>query len=83
MLIETKVAAGSAAGILTTLITWALVTYVPAFHTGLPPQLAALLPGAIAWVLSTAAAYRAPHTHRPDLAPPKQPSNVTITPPAA
>jgi hypothetical protein len=63
--VEAKVAAGSVTGIVTGLLTWALVTYVPAFRTGLPPQLAAFLPVAIGWALSTYAAWRVPHTPRP------------------
>jgi hypothetical protein len=72
-MIETKVAAGSFAGILSGLITWALVAYVPAFKSGLPPQVAVFLPVAVAWLLSTGAAYLAPHTHRPDLTPVQPP----------
>jgi hypothetical protein len=71
--IETKVAAGSFTGVLTGFITWALVTYIPAFHNGLPGQVSALLPFAVAWLLGTVAAYQAPHTHRPDVIPPSPP----------
>lgn len=63
--IETKVAAGSVTAVVTGLLTWALVTFVPMFRTGLPPQLATFLPIAVGWALSTAAGYLAPHTPRP------------------
>jgi hypothetical protein len=62
--IETKVIAGSSASAITGLITWALVTYVPAFHSGLPPSLAAVLPFAVATILGSISAYLAPHTPR-------------------
>ena len=42
--VETKVATGSFAGILTGLVTWCLVAYVPAFRAGLPGPVAALIP---------------------------------------
>ena len=87
-MIETKVAAGSFTGILTGLITWALVAYVPAFRAGLPAPVAALIPVAVAWLAHSVAAYEAPHTHRPELAatagatvPPS--GTVTIVPPEA
>jgi hypothetical protein len=62
--IETKVAASAAAGTVTGVITWILVTYVPAFHSGLPPALAAFLPYIVTLVASTVSAYLAPHTAR-------------------
>lgn len=65
MPVETKVAASSFTGIVTGLLTWALVAYVPAFRTGLPPQVAAFIPVAVGWLLSSVAAYMAPHTPRP------------------
>lgn len=63
--IEAKVAAGSAASTVTGILTWLLVTYVPAFHSGLPTALAALLPFIVATALGSATAYLAPHTPRP------------------
>jgi hypothetical protein len=75
-MIETKVAAGSFTGILSGLIAWALIAYVPAFKTGLPEQVAVFLPVAVAWLLSTGAGYLAPHTHRPDLTPPQPPAGA-------
>ena len=86
-MIETKVAAGSFTGIITGLLTWALVAYVPAFRAGLPPPVAALIPWAVAWLAHSAAGYMAPHTPRPapvSSAPTVRPTgSVTITPPAA
>jgi len=66
--VEAKVKAGSAATIVTGILTWVLVTYVPAFHSGLPSALSAVLPVIVASVLGTVAAWKAPHTARPDLA---------------
>ena len=76
-MIETKVAAGSFTGILTGLITWALVAYVPAFRSGLPAPVAALIPVAVAWLAHSVASYEAPHTHRPELA---APAGATVPP---
>lgn len=73
-IVETKVAVGSFAGVLTGFITWALVAYVPTFRTGLPDQVAQLLPFGVAWLIYTVGGYLAPHTHRPDLAP----ADVTV-----
>jgi hypothetical protein len=64
--VETKVAAASATSIITGMITWALVSYVPSFHAGLPPALAVFLPWAISAVTATAAGYFAKHTSRID-----------------
>ena len=81
--VESKVVAGSFAGVVTGLLTWALVTYIPAFRNGIPDQLAPFIPVIAAWLCSTAAAYLAPHTHRPDLPAPvlKPAQDVTVTPP--
>lgn len=62
--IERKVAIPSGVAIVVTLISWFLVTYVPVFKTGVPPTLAALLPGAVAWAIATVAAYYTKHTPR-------------------
>jgi len=66
-MIEKKVKVGAATGAATGLVVWALVSYVPAFHNGVPEPVVDLIPFALAWVGHTVAAYRAPHTHRPDL----------------
>ena len=68
-LVETKVGAGSATWIVASYIAWPLAYYVPVIRDALPPTLQAQLPFMIAWLLGTGAAYFAPHTHRPDLAP--------------
>ncbi len=72
--VETKVKAGAGAGAVTGLITWLLVAYV--FKTGLPPEVAALLPFVVTFAASTAAAWLAPHTARPPVPPP-----VSVVPP--
>lgn len=64
--VETKTAAGASTAMLTGAITWILVTYVPAFHSGLPGPLATFLPYVVSAVLGAAAAYLAPHTARED-----------------
>jgi hypothetical protein len=66
--IETKVAAGSATGIVTGLLSWALVSYIPAWHNGIPATLLPFIPAIAGWLCATAAGYLAPHTSRPDLA---------------
>jgi hypothetical protein len=63
--VETKVAAGSFATVLTGLITWIVTAYLPSLKTVLPPTLAGALPMAAGWLIGTLAAYRAPHTPRP------------------
>jgi hypothetical protein len=78
--IETKVAAGSAVTTVAGVIAWLLVTLVPAFKNGIPANLAPFIPVAAAAAVGTWAAWRAPHTHRPDLTPPAP--AVQPTPPA-
>ncbi len=74
-MIETKVKAGAVAGGLTGLVVWALVSYVPAFHNGVPQPVVDVIPFALAWAGHVIAGYLAPHTHRPDL--PKPVGDVT------
>lgn len=62
--VETKVAAGASVSTLTGVVTWILVSWVPAFRSGLPPALASFLPYIVSSVLGAAAAYLAPHTPR-------------------
>ena len=76
--VETKVAAGTGASLITGVITWIMVMYVPVFHAGLPAALAAFLPWIVALVSSALAGYLAPHTPRSTLmirpgAPQRQP----------
>lgn len=64
-IIETKVAAGGASAAVTGLLVWALTTYIPAWHHGIPGQLQAFIPMISSVLLGTVAAYLAPHTSRP------------------
>lgn len=63
-MIEAKVKAGTAAGGVTGLVVWGLVTFVPAFRNGVPQPVMDALPFILAWAGHTIAAYLAPHTHR-------------------
>ena len=76
--IEAKVKAGAAGGTLVGVVAWLLVAFVPAFHDGLPPSVAALLPVVLGVVASTVSGYMAPHTVRP-ADPPTVP--VSVVPP--
>ncbi len=62
--IEAKVVTASWTAMATGLLTWGLVTFIPAFHSGLPPALANFLPLVVASVSSTAAGYFTKHTPR-------------------
>jgi hypothetical protein len=62
--IETKVVASSWTAVLTGTTTWALVTYVPIFKSGIPGPLDTFLPFMVAALLSTIAGYFAKHTPR-------------------
>lgn len=62
--IENKVVAGSWVGTSTGMLTWALTTFVPPFHHGIPADLQSALPYIVAMVGGTAAAYLAKHTPR-------------------
>lgn len=62
--VETKVKAGAAAGAVTGIVVWALVSYVPAFKNGVPQPVVDALPFVLAWIGHTVAAYLAPHTSR-------------------
>lgn len=78
--VETKVKAGTAVGGATGVVVWALVAFVPAFHTGVPEPVVAVLPFVLGWIGHAVAAYRAPHTHRPDLFTTSGPGEgVTLT----
>lgn len=70
--VETKVAAAASSSTLTGIITWALVSFIPAWHNGLPAALAALLPYIVAVVSGAVSGYLAPHTPRaaPSSSPP-------------
>lgn len=62
--VETKVAAGSFTAALTGILTWVLVTFIPYFHKGLPPDLAAIIPAIAGWAGASIAGWAAPHTPR-------------------
>lgn len=82
--VETKVAAGSFSAAVTGFLTWILVTYVPAFRNGLPPDLGAILPILIGWACGTVASWAAPHTSRPDdTTPLKQVTAELVSDPSA
>jgi hypothetical protein len=69
---------GSAIGLVTGLVVWALVSFVPAFHSGVPEPIVAVIPFVLAWLGHTAAAWIAPH---PAAAPaPAAPAAPTPTP---
>ncbi len=59
--ISNKVAAGTLTGTAVTVLTWALTTYIPAWHSGIPSTLAALLPGLVGAVGYFAGGYMAKH----------------------
>jgi hypothetical protein len=68
--VETKTAAAASASTVTGVIAWMLVSWVPEFHSGLPPALATFLPFIIASVLGAISGYVAPHTPRAPAPPP-------------
>lgn len=72
--IHPKVAAGSAAGAATGLVVWALVSFVPAFHNGVPQPVVDVLPVALGWLGHTIAGYLKPAAGpaRQQPAPPPQ-----------
>ena len=57
MAISAKVTASSLTATITGLITYLLVTLVPSFHSGLPTNLASLLPAIVAVVLGAVAGW--------------------------
>ena len=76
-IVEKKVTVGAAAGGVTGLVVWALVSYIPAFRNGVPEPVIDVIPFALAWIGHTAGSYLAPHTHRPDINPALTPGDVT------
>lgn len=68
--IEAKVAAQGGTAALTGVIAWALVTFVPLFHSGLPPELVTFIPYAVSAISGVVAGWLAKHTPRPDLGQP-------------
>lgn len=68
--IENKAYAAPAATFIATQALWAVFTFWPAAADAVTPDQRLFLIGAVATVLTAAAGYFAPHTHRPDLAAP-------------
>ena len=79
--VEPKVKAGAAVGAATGAVVWALVSYVPAFHAGVPEPVVAVLPFALAWAGHTIAGYMAPHDTSRDPKTVGDVTGVTGTPP--
>ncbi len=67
--IEQKAVAAPATTLVAGYLSTVLITSVPWIHTHLTADQQQNLPIIIAFLLSAAAAYIAPHTHRPDLVP--------------
>ena len=76
--VETKVQAGTLSAAVAGVALWVLQTYV--FKGGMPQGLESLVYLAVPAVLAGAAGYLAPHTHRPDLAPPPAVPPVQVPP---
>lgn len=53
--------AGAAAGAATGLVMWALMSFVPAFHNGVPEAVVAVIPVALGWAGHVIGAYLTPH----------------------
>ncbi|WP_433173891.1 hypothetical protein [Actinoallomurus sp. CA-150999] len=71
-MLEKKVTAAAIAGALVTIVVWILHLS----HVDVPPEVVA----AATTLLSAVAGYFAPHTHRPELAPP---ATTAQNPPAS
>lgn len=67
--VETKAVAAPFATLVAGYLSSVLITTVPWLNTNLTGDQKQNLPIIIAFALSAIAAYFAPHTHRPDLAP--------------
>lgn len=46
-MISAKVSNGTLVGIVSSLLTWALTYYIPAWHSGIPPALAHVIPAVV------------------------------------
>lgn len=74
--------AGAASGAVTGLVIWALVTWVPAFRSGLPQPVAAVLPFALGWAGHVIAAWASRHQASPGppaAPPPPGPVTAPVT----
>jgi hypothetical protein len=72
--VETKVAAAASSSTAAGVIWWVLVTFIPAWHHGLPPALATSLPFIAATITGAVSGYLAPHTPRPGTATSQPPA---------
>lgn len=79
--VETKVTAGSLSAGAAGVALWALQTYV--FKGSAPAGVVSLVYLIVPALVAGLAGYLAPHTPRPAAAPPPQPSNVVVQPPAS
>lgn len=61
---------GAAIGAVTGVIVWALMSWVPAFHNGVPEAVVAAIPVAVAWAGHVIGARMTPHPPVPAPAPP-------------
>jgi hypothetical protein len=77
--LETKVTAASLGALLGGALTGLLERFV--FHHGVPGIVAEVIAWAAPIVGAAVLGWLAPHTHRPDLAPPGPPNVTTVTPP--
>ncbi|HYK70450.1 MAG TPA: hypothetical protein VEV45_21070 [Streptosporangiaceae bacterium] len=81
--IEQKAVAGPTTALIAGYLSTILISAVPWLHDHLTPDQQQSLPIIIAFLLSAAAAYLAPHTHRPDLVavqPGRHVENVALPP---
>jgi hypothetical protein len=67
--VQPKVAVGSITGLVTGLVVWLLMSYVPQFRSGVPEAVVALIPVATAWAGHTFAAYMTPSSSGTPAAP--------------
>jgi hypothetical protein len=74
--IEQKAVAAPATALVSGYLSAVLISTVPWLHTHLTPDQQQQLPIVIAFALSAAAAWLAPHTHRPDLVPVQPPAGA-------
>lgn len=76
--------AGAATAAAVGLVTWALVTWVPAFRAGLPKPVADVLPFALGWAGHVLAAWISRHPAAPGtpaVPPPAGPGTAPVTRP--
>lgn len=70
--------AGSATGAAVGIAAWLLVSYVPAFHNGVPQPILLFLPFALGWAGHTLAAWAARHPEAAGPASPPQAPVITV-----